>query len=318
MPFQTSGLHHITATTGGDQDDLDFFAGTLGLALVKQTVNFDDPGVYHFYYADAAGTPGSIMTTFPYGHRGTRRGLPGAGLTSRVVFSAPADARTFWTRRLGERGAAYQDAQALGRPALWTTDPSGLPLAIAFGDDARDPSPGLGADVALRGILGVQFTVLEAEPVAEFLRDEFGMATTEAGSRGSGRRVLAEAGDGGPGRTLEVVEDAGAPEGKNGIGTVHHVAFRAPSDDTRDALRERLDSQGVRVTETRDRTYFRSIYFRDARRTGGVLFEVATDDPGFDADEDRGALGAALRLPPGLEDEDAVRRGLPDITVPTP
>lgn len=312
MPFQTPGLHHVTATTDGDQADLDFFAGTLGLALVKRTVNFDDPGVYHFYYADGAGTPGTVMTTFPYGRRGTRRGLPGAGLASCVVFSAPADARPFWARRLSERGVAYQEANALGRPALWTTDPSGLPLAVAFGDDDREPAPGLEAGVALRGILGVQLTVSEAAPVAAFLREGFGMETTAANGR-----VLAEAG-GGPGRTVEVVEDAGAPEAKNGVGTVHHVAFRAADDAARDGLRERLEGEGVRVTETRDRKYFRSIYFRDRRRTGGVLFEVATDGPGFDADEDRGALGRALRLPPGLDDEDAVRRGLPEVTVPMP
>lgn len=312
MPsFQTSGLHHVTATTDGDQPDLDFFVGALGLRLVKRTVNFDNPAVYHFYYA--AALPGTVMTTFPYGHQGTRRGLPGVGVTSRVVFSAPAAAQPFWARRLAEHGAPVQSAEAFGRPALWTTDPSGLPLAIAFGDDDREPAPGLNGEVALRGLFGVQLAVREAAPVATFLQDEFGMTATDADGR-----VRVEAAGGGPGRTVELVQDAALPEAVNGIGTVHHVAFRVATEEEQAALRERLLGLGLRVTDVRDRSYFRSIYFRDARRTGGVLIEVATDGPGFDADEAPDQLGEALRLPPGLEDEAAVAAALPAIQVPTP
>lgn len=311
MPFQTPGLHHVTATTDRDQPDLDFYVGALGLRLVKQTVNFDNPAVYHFYYA--AALPGTVMTTFPYGHQGTRRGLPGAGVASRVVFSAPEGAQPFWARRLAEHRAPVQEAEALGRPALWTADPSGLPLAVVFGEDGREPAPGLGADVALRGLFGVELAVRQAAPVAAFLHDEFGMTATEADGR-----VRVEAGDGGPGRTFDLVEDAALPDAVNGIGTVHHVALRVPSWEEQEALRERLLGLGVRVTEVKDRSYFRSIYFRDPVRTGGVLIEVATDGPGFAADEEPDRLGQALRLPPGLEDEAAVTSALPRITVPTP
>lgn len=313
MPFQTPGLHHVTATTDRDQADLDFFVGTLGLRLVKTTVNFDNPAVYHFYYANGEGAPGTVMTTFPYGAQGTRRGLPGAGVTSRIVFSAPADAQAAWARRLGQHGVAVQDGTALGRPALWTTDPSGLPLAIAFGDDERTPAPGLDAGIALRGIFGVQVTVREAVPVGGFLRDEFGMTLTH-----TDRGLLAEAGGGGPGRTVEVVEDASLPPAVNGIGTVHHVAFRVPTEAAQAELRRHLLSLGLTVTEVRDRSYFRSIYFRDPVRTGEVLFEVATDGPGFATDEAPEALGHALRLPPGLDDPGAVAAALPPVDVPRP
>jgi glyoxalase family protein len=313
MPFQTPGLHHVTATTDRDQDDLDFFAFALGLPLVKQTGNFDNPAVYHFYYGDAAGTPGTLMTTFPYGTQGTRRGLPGSGVCSRVVFSAPAGAQAFWTQRLSERKVAFQVGEALGMGALLTTDPSGLPLAIAFADDERTPAPGLASEGALRGLMGVQLTVRDAAPVARFLEETMGLTTSR-----DGRRTLAQMDDGGPGRLVELLEDADAPPSVNGIGTVHHVAFRARTPDDQDALRETLLAMGIRVTEHKDRKYFRSIYFRDGDRTGGVLFEIATDAPGFAVDEDPNHLGERLRLPPGLDDEEAVAAGLPEIRVPTP
>ncbi|MDT0632655.1 VOC family protein [Rubrivirga sp. S365] len=313
MSFRTPGLHHVTATTDGDQEDLDFFAGTLGLSLIKQTVNFDDHDVYHFYYADAAGTPGSVMTTFPYGRRDVRQGQDGVGITSLVAFSAPVGSQTFWEQRFAERGVATESAEVMGRPALRISDPSGLPLAVAFGEDDRAGAPGLDAEVALRGVLGVQLRVRQAAPVAAFLADSFGMEVTQTETG-----HLAQAEGGGPGQMVELVEDASAPEAKNGLGTVHHVAFRARTDAERDALHDRLAAEGVKVTETRDRSYFRSIYFRDRERTGGVLFEVATDGPGFDLDEPAGALGRELRLPPGVDDEQAVREGLPDVAVPTP
>lgn len=310
MAFQTAGIHHVTATTDDDQADLDFYVGTLGLPLVKRTVNFDNPSVHHFYYANGTASPGTVMTTFPYGHRGVRRGMHGSGLASRVVFSAPEGALPFWRSRLNGHDVAHQDASALGHRALWTVDPSGLPLAIAFMEDERAPAPGLDADVALRGVLGVQMTVSDAAPVEEFLGQVFGMQT----SRESDRVFASTAGA----AQIEIVEDRDLPPSVNGLGTVHHVAFRAATQEIQAALRERLVDMGLQVTDFKDRKYFRSMYFRDARHTGGVLFEVATDGPGFDVDEDADALGQALRLPPGLSDEQSVREGLPDVRIPTP
>lgn len=315
MAFITKGIHHVTATTDHDQADLDFYVGTLGLPLIKRTVNFDDPSVYHFYYANGAGQPGTVMTTFPYGHRGVRRGMRGSGLTTRVVFSAPEGSERFWRSRLNQHDVAHQDAGVLGRSGLWTVDPSGLPLAIVFLEDSRAAAPGLDAEVALRGVLGVQMTVSDAAPVEEFLRDVFGMETTR-----NGDHVFAASAEQGPdvapGPVIELVEDADLPPSVNGLGTVHHVAFRAGTKDIQAALRERLVDMGLRVTDFKDRKYFRSMYFRDARHTGGVLFEVATDGPGFNADEDADALGRELRLPPGLTDEKSVRANLPEVTVP--
>lgn len=316
MAFQTAGIHHVTATTDDDQADLDFYVGTLGLPLVKRTVNFDDSSVYHFYYANGTASPGTVMTTFPYGHRGVRRGMHGSGLVTRVVFSAPAGSEPFWRSRLNGKDVAHQDGNALGHPALRTVDPSGLPLAIAFLEDERAPAPGLGAEVALKGVLGVQMTVSDAGPVEEFLAQVFGMRTTRESDR-----VFVSAAEGGPGvapgALIEIVEDRELPPSVNGLGTVHHVAFRAETKEIQAELRERLVDMGLRVTDFKDRKYFRSMYFRDARHTGGVLFEVATDGPGFDVDEEPDALGQALRLPPGLTDEEAVRAGLPEVTVPS-
>lgn len=316
MAFQTAGIHHVTATTDDDQADLDFYVGTLGLPLVKRTVNFDNPSVHHFYYANGTASPGTVMTTFPYGHRGVRRGMHGSGLATRVVFSAPEGALPFWRSRLNGHDVAHQDASALGHRALWTVDPSGLPLAIAFLEDGRAPAPGLDADVALRGVLGVQMTVNDVDPVEDFLEQVFGMRTSR-----EGERVFAAAADGGagtaPGAQVEIVEDRDLPLSVNGLGTVHHVAFRAATPDIQASLREHLVDMGLQVTDFKDRKYFRSMYFRDARHTGGVLFEVATDGPGFDVDEDADALGRALRMPPGLSDEQSVRDGLPDVTVPS-
>ena len=319
MNFSTAGIHHVTATTDDDQADLDFYAGTLGLPLVKQTVNFDDPSVYHFYYASGAKAVGTVMTTFPYGHRGVRRGMHGSGLVTRVAFSAPADAMQYWRSRLNAHDVAHQEADALGHDALWTVDPSGLPLAVAFLEDPRDAAPGLDPEVALKGVLGVRMTVRDSAPVEEFLRQVFGMTTSRDGGRVYAAGDAAANGPAAaPGTQIEIVEDRSLAPSVNGLGTVHHVAFRAATRQIQADLRDQLLELGLRVTDFKDRKYFRSIYFRDARHTGGVLFEVATDGPGFDADEDPQALGRELRLPPGLTDKDAVRKGLPEVKIPTP
>lgn len=288
------GIHHLTATVGDAQEDLDFYTKLLGLRLVKQTVNFDNNQVYHFYYGNENGTPGTIMTTFPYKGQGVRQGIIGTGMVSITAFSAPTDAIPFWSRRLEAAGVAVEEISRFGNPSLRFQDPSGLVLEIVGNnEDQRAPwiNAELGADEAIRGFYTVVLSVAEAGPTIQFLMDEFGF--TRIGSEWNITRFAAQGG--GPGCYVDVAEDTDREVGKNGIGTVHHVAWRVANDERLAQLRERLARElNFRVTEIMDRKYFHSIYFR---MPGGVLFEIATIPPGFTEDEPLEGLGQQLQLP---------------------
>jgi glyoxalase family protein len=290
------GIHHVTAIAADPQRNVDFYAGVLGLRLVKRTVNFDDPGTYHFYFGDAVGSPGTIMTFFPWPR--SVAGSSGSGMVGTTAFSIPRDSTAYWTERLSEHGfpARLQNERS-GRTAVAVQDHDGLELLLVASDDddaeasawSDGPVP---ADHAIRSFHGVTLRVEDPDLSGRFLMDVFGMSEMP----GQGSRLRFTAPGDSPGRIIEIEAAAGA--GRGGRGTVHHVAFRARTDEEQSLWRARLFEAGHSVTPVLDRQYFRSIYFREP---GGVLFEIATDAPGFDHDEEVESLGTALKLPAWLE-----------------
>jgi glyoxalase family protein len=291
-------LHHVTATVDDAQADLDFCLDGLALRLVKKTVNFDNHHVYHFYYGDERGTPGTIWTTFPYANRGVRAGTPGAGQVTVASFSVPTGSLDFWRARLGHSAVAVTDVEPrFGDPAIAFSDSSGLAFElIATGQDARRPwlADGLDQDTAIRGLHSVTCTVRDPAKTLDLMTGLLGFAVVDEMEG----RIRAGVNGGGPGKTIDIAHHASAPPAVNGLGTVHHVAMAIAGEDAQIRLREELIRYGCQVTEVRDRCYFKSIYFREP---GGVLFEVATIEPGFTADEDLSSLGRALKLPPWEE-----------------
>ena len=308
MPFPILGLHHVTATVDQAQPDLDFCVGALGLRLVKKTVNFDNHHVYHFYYGTERGTPGTIWTTFPYHGRNVRTGTKGAGQVTVTSFSVPTDALPYWTDRLMDRGVALTPAEPrFDEPSVIASDPSGLLIElVATNQDSRDFWSGGGVPdaCAIRGLHSVSMTVREPDATVRFMSDVLGY--TVMGE--SPDRVRVGVNGGGPGRQIDLIVAPAAPAAVNGIGTVHHVAMAIGNEGTQLELREELISRGVQVTPVMDRQYFKSIYFREP---AGVLFEVATVQPGFEVDEANDDLGRALKLPPWEEPHRAeIERGL--------
>lgn len=308
------GLHHVTATVDDAQADLDFSAGQLALRLVKKTVNFDNPFVYHFYYGDTSGMPGTIWTTFPYRGHGVRVGRIGAGQVTATAFSVPPGSLAFWRQRLQLAGTASTDGrERFGDAVLSVRDRSGLVMELVeSGLDAR--TPWIGADVtaaeAIRGLHSVTLTSRAASATVAFMTDVLGFAP---GAQQSGRTRLTIGGDR-PGHIFDVIDGHGLQPGVNGLGTVHHVAMAVDSSDQQLDMRGRLLSHGVMVTPVQDRQYFQSIYFREP---GGVLFEIATSHPGFNADESTDDLGRALKLPAWEEPHRAsIEAGLAEVRHP--
>ncbi len=298
MPHQILGLHHVTATVDAAQADLDFCLDLLGLRLVKKTVNFDNHHVYHFYYGTERGAPGTIWTTFPYRGHGVSVGEKGAGQVVATAFSVPAGSLEFWRARLHTAGVVTSETQTrLGDQVLRFDDPSGLWFELVASDrDARPPWTGNGVTEAhaIRGLHGVTMMVRELEPTLALMTGLLGYAVVgEAGDR-----LRVGAGGDAPGHLIDIVVDPEANAAINGLGTVHHVAMAIATPEEQLALRHDLLSLGVQVTDVRDRCYFQSIYFRVP---GGVLFEVATVQPGFTVDEDLASLGQGLKLPPWEE-----------------
>jgi glyoxalase family protein len=307
-----TGLHHVTAIAADPQENVDFYTRVLGLRLVKQTVNFDAPDTYHLYYGDAAGSPSTILTFFPW--RGVPRGRNGAGLTTATAFSVPPESIGWWQRRLsGLRVDADTPTDRDGTEVLTLRDPHGLVIdLVAAPGDARsgwDGAAGVPADHAVRGLHSVTLSERQLEPTQRMLSELLGMRLdTEAADRAR----YAMDGDGNA-----ALVDVAAETRRQGLqagGTVHHVAFRAPDRPTQARWRQQLLDAGVQVTEIIDRQYFTSIYFREP---GGVLFEIATDQPGFAVDEPLLALGRELKLPPWLEpNREQIAAALPTLHLP--
>jgi len=306
-------LHHVTATVDDAQADVNFATRRLGLRLVKKTVNFDNNGVYHFYYGDERGTPGTIWTTFPYRGKGVPVGVHGAGQITATSFSVPAGTLDQWKATLhGEGIGTEQEEPRFGEDTLVVRDPSGLVFEIRAGTaDIRVPWVGGGGkpETAIRGLHGVTLTVLAAQPSVRFLRDVLGFSLVNEDEH----RTRLAVGRDAPGHYVEIVEAPDAVAARNGLGTVHHVAFAIADAEEQLRVRDELLRLGVQVTPVMDRQYFQSIYFREP---GGVLYEIATVPPGFTLDEEMPALGTGLKLPPWEEpNRAAIEAALPPVSV---
>jgi len=335
------GIHHVTATVGEAQPDLTFHSGTLGLRLVKKTVNFDSPGIYHFYYGDAEGTPSSLMTTFPYGGTTVQEGVVGAGQVTLTRYSVPPGSLDYWASRLADAGVAttWETLPSLSGPAsgggraphtggrgLQFRDPSGLGYCLVEVDnDPRTPwdaggAPRVPLDRAIRGIHSVVLSVRRLEPsvafatmvlgLTELLREPARVVVAATDPRGGEDAPPA------PGTLLELTLAGDAmPDGVNGLGTVHHVALAVGNERVQALFRDRLLAAGVQVTGVKDRQYFQSIYFREP---GGILYEIATRGPGFAIDEAPDALGRTLRLPqPEEANRERIEASLPPVVDPS-
>jgi glyoxalase family protein len=302
------GLHHVTATVDDAQDDLDFCLGGLGLRLVKKTVNFDNHHVYHFYYGDGHGTPGTLWTTFPYKGRGVPVGHKGAGQVTVTSFSVPNGSLDVWRTRLGSRAIAVTDLPArFGDAVIRFADLSGITFELIASDhDRRTPwvARDFDAEDAIRGLHSVTLVVRDAKKTVELMTHLLDYTVVDE----MDSRTRLGVNGGGPGKTIDVAQHPDAAPAMNGLGTVHHVAMAVASAEEQLRLRQELLRYGCKVTEVRDRCYFQSIYFREP---GGVLFEVATLPPGFAIDEAPDSLGRDLKLPPWEEPHRAeIERGL--------
>jgi glyoxalase family protein len=297
-----SGLHHVTAIAGNASRNIDFYTRVLGLRFVKKTVNFDDPGTYHFYYGDVAGHPGTVLTFFPWPHAVAGRG--GVGETHQTAFRVPLGALGFWTHRFIGKGVAHQATEKrFGETVLPFTDPDGTRLALVGGPGIeQDPAWSSGdipAEHAIRGFHGITLLLDDAARTGAILTGVLGFR--ETGREDSVTRFSAPGAV--QGGFVNIHAAKGFLPGRQGRGSVHHVAFRAPDDATQAGMtRKLITDHGMHPTEQKDRKYFRSVYFREP---GGVLFEIATDIPGFAVDEPIDALGRSLQLPAFLE----TRRG---------
>jgi glyoxalase family protein len=305
------GIHHVTAIAGPVRRNLDFYIDLLGLRLVKKTVNFDDPGTYHLYYGDEAGSPGTILTFFPWENAGP--GRIGAGETIETAFRIPESAIGFWAQRFVGRGVAHEaPVKRFGETVIAFTDPDGMRLALAGvrGGEAEPAwaAPGIAPEHAIRGFHGVTLLLREAAPTGAILTDVLGFS--EIGREGEVTRY--RAGGATAGGIVDIRAAAELGRGQLGAGSVHHIAFRAAGDEEQARMVKKLAlNHGLATTEQKDRNYFRSVYFREP---GGVLFEIATDDPGFAVDEPAAHLGETLKLPRFLEPRRAeIEAALPKV-----
>lgn len=296
MENKITGLHHVTAIASDAQKNLDFYAGILGLRLVKKTINFDAPNVYHLYYGNESGDPGTILTFFPY--QGAARGRKGNGQLTVTSFSIPENSLGYWMERLDKFNIRHNEAQERfdSEAFIYFEDEDGLGLELVTnGSDARQPfAPGhIPEKHAIKGFHGITLSEEGYEKTAALLTGQ--MDHRLIAEKGSRFRFSASA------ESRDFVDIQCSPDsvrGLGGSGTVHHVAFATPDDQSQREVREELFDRGLNVTPVLDRQYFHSIYFREP---GGVLFEVATSDIGFTLDEPKDQLGTALKLPPWEE-----------------
>ncbi|WP_336491628.1 ring-cleaving dioxygenase [Methylobacterium nigriterrae] len=309
--MSVNGIHHVTAISGPARRNVDFYTNVLGLRLVKRTVNFDDPGTYHLYYGDEAGSPGTILTFFPWAN--VAPGRLGVGETQETAFRVPAGSIQAWQRRFAYGGVAHDPVEErFGEAILPFRDPDGMRLALV-GVAGIEGEPawtsGVPAERAVRGFHSVRLLVRDGAPTGAILTDVFGFA--EGDRDGSATRFKADATAGG---FVDLVADPEARSGRQGGGSVHHVAFRAVDDAAEMAMgRKLIENHGIQTTDQKDRNYFRSLYFREPN---GVLFGIATDVPGFAVDEPASSLGQALKLPPQYEPRrKEIEAVLPDLGI---
>lgn len=294
MENKVLGLHHITAIAGDAKRNFDFYTKVLGLRFIKKTVNFDDPQTYHFYFGDYDGIPGTILTFFPWGSA-VRQGRRGAGMATEIGYSVPKGSLEWWKQRFEEKNVIYNNiAEKFGTRYLTFLDPDGLKLELVETDDTDSRKPfetgEVKANVATKGFYNVTLTLNDAKPTAAILTNVFDykLIAQEGNRYRYATDAIATA------NIIDIVELPAENHGLGANGTIHHIAFRVKDDATQMALREKIEALGLHITPQIDRNYFHSLYFREP---GGVLFEIATDNPGFTVDEPVEELGKNLKLP---------------------
>lgn len=308
-----TGIHHVTCISGDAQENLDFYSGVMGMRLVKRSVNQDSPDTYHLFYADAEGRPGTDLTFFPW--PGMPAARPGIGLTMEVQLAVPAASLGYWAERLTQYGVRLGDpVTRFGERTLVATDPHGLSIALVETDARENFAPWASGPVPeskqVRGLHAVRLWERSLSATAQFLAETLGF--TALGEEGGWHRFVTPGTT--SGGTLDISEMPNATRGAWGVGGVHHVAWRTPDEASQLALREQVQESARRPTPVIDRFWFKSVYFTEP---GGVLFEIATDGPGFAIDEHPDALGEKLILPPWLEPQRSeIENGLPVLRMP--
>jgi glyoxalase family protein len=318
-PPPTPGIHHVTCIAGDPQENLDFWVETLGLCLVKRSVNQDDPETYHFFFADAEGTPGTSMTFFPW--QDLPDGTVGSGQVARTAFRVPEGCLDYWEDRFDDYGVEYDErVERFDETVLPFRDPDGLPVelvAVEIGEE--DPTVPwtefVPESAAIRGFHSVTLWEADPQPTMELLEtmglERVGAEHSEGDTPDDERTRFAAAGP--VGTYVDVLPTIRSK--RQGHGTVHHVAFQTPTDEDQEAMRSAVRRRGLNPTHQINRHWFRSVYFREH---GGVLFELATKDPGYTSDEPLEELGERLVLPGEFEARrEEIEAGLPDVTVPS-
>lgn len=289
MGKKTSGIHHITAIVGHPQENVDFYAGVLGLRLVKQTVNFDDPGTYHFYFGDESGTPGTIITFFPWAD--ARQGVTGDGQVGVTSYVVPEGSFSFWEKRLNMCKIPFTKTTRFGEDYLQFDDPHGLHVELVEREEGKKSEWSFGnvtQDVAIKGFGGATLFSMNPIETANVLVNVLGFEFIKQEEEFARYRSSATIGN-----TIDLKVTTNHP-GQMGVGTVHHIAWRAEDDADQLDWKRLVAKNGLGVTPVQDRNYFNSIYFRER---GQILFEIATDAPGFAIDESFETLGEKLKLP---------------------
>ncbi|MFZ4929532.1 ring-cleaving dioxygenase [Chryseobacterium sp. Mn2064] len=296
MDNRILGLHHITAIAENAKRNLDFYTQVLGVRLVKKTVNFDDPGTYHFYFGNENGTPGTILTFFPW--EGIGKGTNGSGMATHIGYSVPKGSLEFWAERLKSFNVNVEEGEIFGEKMISFKDPDGLQLQFieASTEDNRKiwTTEDIKDENALKGFHNVTLTLKKADPTIKVLTDLLGYTIQK--QEGERYRLATDAID--AANLIDIIENDKIPSGRNAAGTNHHIAFRVKDDNILMEYREKALSAGLSITPKINRDYFYSLYFREP---GGVLFEIATDNPGFTVDEPLNELGTHLKLPAQYE-----------------
>ena len=307
--MSTKGIHHITAVAGNPQKNYNFYTQVMGMRMVKKTVNFDDPSVYHLYYGNEQGDPGTILTFFPWEH--LENGKPDAGQVVAISFSVPTNSKEFWLSHLEEQGIDVEPPfHRFGKEIIGLQDPNGLHLEIVM-DPKADDVPGweggpVPSEHSIRGFHGATLAEKNYAKTGQLLEEHLGFEKTNQ----LDNRYLYET-EAQFGATIEIIDQFDL-HGRDGKGTVHHIAFRAQDDQEQFDMCQKLEFKGYYLTEIKDRQYFKSVYFHEP---GGILFEIATDPPGFLIDEQLDELGRSLKLPEWLETHrHNIERELPELT----
>lgn len=309
MDNKILGLHHITAIADNAKRNFDFYTKVLGLRLVKKTVNFDDPGTYHFYFGNEQGEPGTILTFFPW--EGIGKGTHGAGMATHIGYAVPEGSLAFWKNHLTENNVSFEEGEIFGEKLISFSDPDGLQIQFIEPKNKDNRSVWTTAEInsenALKGFHNITLSLKKADPTLKVLTDILGYSVQNQDN--NRYRLITDSID--TANIVDIIEDGNLPFGRNTGGTNHHVAFRVKDDNVLMDYREKVLSAGLDITPKIDRDYFFSLYFREP---GGVLFEIATDNPGFTVDEPLATLGTALKLPKQYESyRSQIEKELPKI-----